>query len=137
MAAFELSRVNEQQLDWTILRDGGIALYCRPEILAHDLNWLQTRGYVIHSFEAAKWKFEEGMHEALSTAFSFPDYYGKNLNALDECMWDDLVIPEIGGMVLVLNHYDQFVRAMRDGKHMDEKLGRCCAGYICSRNSLS
>jgi RNAse (barnase) inhibitor barstar len=48
------------------------------------------------------------MHESIKAQLSFPDYYGKNLNALDECMLDDLIVPDAGGLVLVLNHYDRF-----------------------------
>lgn len=130
MAAFELDQVNDQQLDWMILRDGGIALYWRPEILAKDVNWLKSREYLIYSFEAAEWKSEEGMHEALQTVLSFPDYYGRNLNALDECMWDDLYIPEIGGLVLVLNHYDRFVRGMRGDNPIGENSGDAVLGIF-------
>lgn len=42
---------------------------------------------------------------------SFPDYYGKNLSALDECMLDDLAVPDSGGLALVLNHYDRFANS--------------------------
>ena len=48
------------------------------------------------------------MHESLKAQLSFPDYYGKNLDALDECILDDLVVPDSGGLALVLNHYDRF-----------------------------
>jgi RNAse (barnase) inhibitor barstar len=50
------------------------------------------------------------MHESLKAQLSFPDYYGKNLNALDECVLDDLVVPDSGGLALVLNHYDRFYK---------------------------
>ncbi len=30
----------------------------------------------------------QGLHDALSHAFSFPDYYGKNLDALYDCLTD-------------------------------------------------
>jgi Barstar (barnase inhibitor) len=50
------------------------------------------------------------MHESLKAHLSFPDYYGNNLNALDECMSDDLVVPDSGGLALVLNHYDHIFK---------------------------
>jgi hypothetical protein len=37
MTVFNANVVNDQQLDWTILRDGGVALYWRPEVLAEDV----------------------------------------------------------------------------------------------------
>lgn len=116
MAIFKADGVNDEQLDWTILRDGGVCLYWRPEILVDDLNLLKSNGYRIISFEAAEWQSasewesERLMHESLKARLAFPDYYGKNLNALDECMLDDLAVPDSGGLALVLNHYDRFFK---------------------------
>ena len=101
-----------QRLDWTILRDGGIALYWRSEILADDVKWLESNGYRIVSFEAGDWLSEVQLHDALKADLSFPDYYGKNLDALNECIWDDLVVPDNGGLALVLNHYDHFAKTV-------------------------
>jgi RNAse (barnase) inhibitor barstar len=111
MAVFITNEVNDQRLDWTILRDGGIALYLRTEILVDDVNWLKLNGYRIVSFETADWLSEDQLHDSLKAELSFPAYYGNNLNALDECMSDDLVVPDTGGLVLVLNHYDHFIKA--------------------------
>jgi RNAse (barnase) inhibitor barstar len=114
MAVFKADELHDEQLDWTILRDGGVCLYWRQEILTDELNWLKSNEYKIISFEAAEWQSasewesERRMHESLKAQLSFPDYYGKNLDALDECMLDDLVVPDSGGLALVLNHYDRF-----------------------------
>lgn len=114
MAVFKADEVHDEQLDWTILRDGGVCLYWRQEILTDELNWLKLNGYKIISFEvaewqsASEWESRRRMHESLKAQLSFPDYYGKNLDALDECMLDDLVVPDSGGLALVLNHYDRF-----------------------------
>jgi RNAse (barnase) inhibitor barstar len=111
---FNVNEVTDQQLDWTILRDGGVALYCRPEVLATDLKWLETNAYRIVEFDAAGWDSEEEMHDSFKSRLSFPDYYGNNLDALNECMWDDLVVPDTGGLVLVFQHYDHFAKAIQN-----------------------
>jgi RNAse (barnase) inhibitor barstar len=114
MASFKAGEVNDQPLDWIILRDGGIYLYWRQEILADDLKWLESNNYTIISFDAAEWQSESAweserrMHESLKAQLSFPDYYGMNMNALDECISDDLVVPDSGGLAIVLNHFDRF-----------------------------
>jgi len=114
MANFKANEVNDEQRDWIILRDGGVHLYLRQEILADDIDWLKANGYRIISFDAAEWQSasdwesERLMHESLKAQLSFPDYYGKNLDALDECILEDLVVPDAGGLALVLNHYDRF-----------------------------
>jgi RNAse (barnase) inhibitor barstar len=120
MAIFKLDEVNDEQLDWIILRDGGVHLYWRQEILADDLNWLISNRYKIISFDATEWQSasesesERRMHESLKTQLLFPDYYGKNLNALDECILDDLIVPDTGGLALVLNHYDRFSKPVHN-----------------------
>ncbi|MFP5234374.1 MAG: barstar family protein [Acidobacteriota bacterium] len=113
MTAFNEEASNEQALDWTILRDGGIVLYWRSKFLADDLSWLEQNGYQIVSFDAAGWGSEEAMHQSLQDALSFPDYYGRNLDALDECICDNLVVPDAGGLVLVLRGYDHFAKAVQ------------------------
>jgi RNAse (barnase) inhibitor barstar len=64
-------------------------------------------------FDANAWKSEEQMHDALKSTLSFPDYYGKNLNALDECMCEDIAIPDDGGLVIVLRRYDEFAKEVQ------------------------
>lgn len=108
MSIFTPDEANEQHRDWTILRDGGVALYWRPEALRTDLNWLESNDYNVIEFDAAKWNSEEQMHDALRSALSFPYYYGKNLSALNDCMCNDVVMPDTGGVALVFNHYDHF-----------------------------
>lgn len=126
MSVFNASTVNNQQLDWTILRDGGVALYWQPEVLAGDVKWLQSNGYMVAEFEAGDWKTEEQMHSVLKSTLSFPDYYGRNLDALDECLCEDLPVPDEGGLLLVLHHYDQFQKAIR----IDSEDGRSFAEIV-------
>ena len=120
MSVFKADEVHDEQLDWIILRDGGVHLYWRQEILADELNGLKSNGYKIVSFDASEWQSasewesERRMHESLKAQLSFPDYYGKNLDALDECMLDDLVVPDSGGLALVLNHYDRFSKPVHN-----------------------
>jgi len=112
MAIFTTNESKDLALDWVILSDGGVALYWRPEILRDDLSWLESKGYRTVSFDASDWRSEDRMHDSLKAHLSFPEYYGNNLNALDECALDDLVISDTGGLALALNHYDRFVAAL-------------------------
>lgn len=134
MASFRANEVNDEQRDWIILRDGGVHLYWRQEILADDVDWLKSNGYTIISLDAAEWQSasdwesENLMHESLKAQLSFPDYYGKNLDALDECILDDLVVPDAGGLALVLNRYDRFFKPVRSTAVDD----RCTAETVLS-----
>src|SRR5689334_5534692 len=98
-----------QRLDWHLLRHGPIALYYRSDVIMEDRTWLANHGYVINSFECATWTTEEAMHTALAAELTFPDYYGHNLNALNDCL-RDLVIPDESGRALIFSHYDQVAR---------------------------
>jgi len=107
MSVFGSDEDSAQRRDFTILRDGGVALYWRPEALKMDLNWLESNEYNVVEFDAAKWKSEEQMHDALRSALSFPYYYGKNLDALNDCL-TGLAVSETGGLLSFFHHYDQF-----------------------------
>jgi RNAse (barnase) inhibitor barstar len=105
MAIFR--RDDEQKTDWALLQNGPITLYYRREILDKDLSWLHENGYKIDQFNCADWQMEDNLHETLATQLAFPAYYGRNLDALNDCL-SDLAISEQGGRVVVFNQYDQF-----------------------------
>jgi hypothetical protein len=96
-----------QQLDWALLYNSPITLYYCQEILESDLSWLQEHGYHTDLFDCMNWRTEEDLHNALATQLVFPDYYGSNLDAFNDCM-RDLVIPEDSGRVFVFHRYDLF-----------------------------
>jgi hypothetical protein len=48
------------------------------------------------------------MRTELASTFAFPSYYGNNLDALNECMLEDLKVPESGGSTILLSRYDRF-----------------------------
>lgn len=107
MAIFRNEAEEFQRLDWELLQNGAVTLYFRPQVLAADVDWLKDHEYLIDTFDCSRWLDEGEMHEALTHQLSFPDYYGRNLHALNDCI-GDLEIPDEGGRVLVFNKYDSF-----------------------------
>ena len=105
MASFVVG--DENTLDYRIIRDGGITIYRNLHYLEEDIQWLWGRKYRIHRLGCASWISENAMHESLQAALSFPDYYGKNFNALDDVV-SDLDIPDDGGVALVFISYDRY-----------------------------
>jgi hypothetical protein len=105
MAIFSVSEQNA--LDFAVLRDGGISIYLRHDYLTEDITWLEQAGYKVVRLACEEWSSERDMHANLSSAFSFPDYYGMNLDALDEVI-TEIDVPFSGGVVLVLLSYDRF-----------------------------
>ena len=107
MAIFRNESEDFQRLDWTLLQNGAINLYLRRELLAEDAAWLKAHNYQLDNFDCSAWGREEDMHEALASGLEFPDYYGRNLDALNDCI-GDLEIPEESGRVLIFHRYDAF-----------------------------
>ncbi len=110
--------VDREQLDWVILRDGGIALYLRSELLESDLQWLRSRQYQIRDLGSGSWDSEPKMHEAIASVLNFPPYYGRNLDALNDCMSEDLAVPSAGGLVLCLRRFDRFASRLGVARKM-------------------
>src|SRR4029434_442392 len=102
MAPLRRDSEDFQRLDWSLLQNGATTLYLRPEFLAEDVEWLETHDYQIDRFECSAWIDESKMHEALSSGLGFPAYYGRNLDALNDCIID-IEIPEASGRVLIFH----------------------------------
>lgn len=43
-------------------------------------------GYQLIDLDASSWRSETSMHDSLASALQFPDYYGRNLDALNDVM---------------------------------------------------
>jgi RNAse (barnase) inhibitor barstar len=113
MVTFSHESKDYQRLDWTLLQNGAVTLYLRPEILNEDLEWLRVHQYRIDTFKCSAWNSEKEMHQALASGLDFPGYYGCNLNALNDCL-SDIEIPEESGRVLVFQRYDAFAAKVPD-----------------------
>lgn len=113
MAIFRNETEQFQELDWRLLQNGAITLYRRPQLLEEDVNWLRGHQYRVDRFDCAAWFSQSEMHEALSSCLEFPEYYGRNIDALNDCI-SEIEIPREGGRVLVLNRYDYFAAKFPD-----------------------
>ncbi|MYV37527.1 barnase inhibitor [Streptomyces sp. SID1328] len=91
-----------------------VTLFWRKHLHAQAAERLEDRGFRVIRFEAGQWNTERDMHRAMAAALDFPDYYGHNLDALNDCLgdvacyggYDDA--PEGAGLALVFTDYDRF-----------------------------
>ena len=120
MAVFMDNSDDWQRLDFQILRDGGISRYQNAKFLAEDIQWLEAQKYEVTSFNCASWATMERMHQELQEKLSFPEYYGRNLDALNDCL-RELSIPDAGGRAVVFMRLDAFIN--QDNKHRDAAEG--------------
>ncbi len=92
------------RLDWAILQNGWSSFYCKKGILNGDLAWFRSADFNIVEFECSDWDNSGAMHKSLKSKLLFPDYYGNNLDALNDCLSDLEISGE--GLVVVLRNFD-------------------------------
>jgi RNAse (barnase) inhibitor barstar len=107
MAAFHSD--DWQRFDYRLLMNSPVTLYYRLEVLDQILLQLKTEGYTIGELDCSTWKSEADFHRDIAKCLEFPDYYGQNLNAFNDCM-KDIEVPDLGGRIIVLWKFDSFVR---------------------------
>ncbi len=110
MAIFEQTKDDWNRLDYRLLRDHPVTLYHRQDVLDNDLRWFEEHGYKSHRFEASGWSTLDNFHLEVRAALGFPDYYGRNLDAFNDCL-RDLAISASGGTILVFVTFDKFAAA--------------------------
>ncbi len=105
-------------VDDRFARDPRLTVFRRAAALTRAVEQLRGRGYDVRETDAGRWGDEQGMHRDLAALLDFPDYYGRNLDALNDCMGEVAagaygVLPGATGLVLVLRHFDAFAAGHR------------------------
>ena len=108
-----------RRADWWLLRDSAVHQIESPDLLDDTIRVLRDLGYSVRDLDAAAWT-PTTLHDDLAVAFDFPDWYGRNLDALNDLLRDvalrDLgVDPAATGTVLVLRGFASF-----SGRHPRE-----------------
>jgi RNAse (barnase) inhibitor barstar len=107
MAVFENGPNDWARLDWQLLQNSPVTLYFKRALLEADVSWFQGAGYRVLSLRGGTHPSLESLLVCLGELFSFPDYYGRNLDAFDDCL-GDVEVPEVGGLLLVLDEFAPF-----------------------------
>ena len=116
MAAFDPAAVRTHPVDYRLVANGFVTLFWDPQVLQRTLRWLAEHGYQLVTLPSGGWRLPADLHRDLARALDFPDYYGRNLDALNDCL-SDVVDGDYGwdrsttGLVLVFLGYDAFARA--------------------------
>ena len=115
MVAFDPEADLSRDRALRLLTNTSVTLFWRARVLDETTAWLSDHGYQVVRVDAAHWTTEHDLHRGIAAALSFPDYYGRNLNALNDCM-RDVVRHRYGwatsttGLVLVFTSYDAFAK---------------------------
>ncbi|MDT0343521.1 barstar family protein [Streptomyces litchfieldiae] len=86
--ARDLSAPHPHRLDLELLRNGHVTRFSTRKALDAAVAGLQHLGYRVHVIDAARWHDQRAMHRDLAGALRFPDYYGHNLDALNDMFRD-------------------------------------------------
>ncbi len=73
----------------------------------------QKHDYKVRGLDAANWLREDVFHADVKRVLGFPDYYGNNMNAFNDCL-SELDINSEGGYAIALVHFDKFFAALPD-----------------------
>ncbi|GAA1843638.1 barstar family protein [Asanoa iriomotensis] len=114
MAAFDLER-DANRLDFRLMLHGAVTLFWRSHLFAEAVDWMREHGYTIVQLDASAWTTDDDLHSAIAAALDFPDYYGRNLDALNDCMRDVVAhaygtTEDATGLLLAFAGYDAFTR---------------------------
>ncbi|MET4611081.1 hypothetical protein ABIC28_002062 [Rhodococcus sp. PvR044] len=114
----ELFDTQRQRFDWSLLQNGSVYRYDTRFGLDCASRRLDELGYLVHRIDLQHSTTVVDVHAALAGALSFPAFYGKNLDAFNDLMYDVGEFrygsdPDTAGTVLALAGYDALVNLDR------------------------
>jgi hypothetical protein len=115
MAVFDRDSTLTHPLDYRLAAGGFVSLFWSADVLLRSVAWLTESGYRVVELDASRWRDDQDMHTDLALALNFPDYYGRNLDALNDCLGDVAVADyglseEDAGLALVIRRIDLFMQ---------------------------
>jgi hypothetical protein len=76
------ARGDWDRADFDFMFSSPVQMYRDDGLVEDSLTWLRAEGYRVIEIDSAEWRSEADLHLAFEQRFSFPAYYGRNLDAL-------------------------------------------------------
>jgi RNAse (barnase) inhibitor barstar len=118
VATWEPDAETTNAVDYRLVHNTFVTMFWRPSLLDETVDWLRSRAYHAVEFDAGPWASDADMYDDVALGLNFPDYFGRNLDALNDCMrdvasgdygWDT----DATGLVIVLRAFDAFAAVDR------------------------
>lgn len=118
MASWSGGAETSHPADYRLVRNTFVTVFWQAAILDDTVDWLLQNRYDLVSFDASSWMTPEDMYDDLAQRLNFPDYFGRNLEALNDCMGDVASCeygwnPDSAGIVVVFKAFDTFTMVDR------------------------
>lgn len=102
-----------------LVKNTFVTMFWQAVLLDETVESLVSHGYEVADFDAGRWRSVDQMFDDVAKRLRFPDYFGRNLNALNDCMRDVAACEygwhaEATGLVIVLRAFDTFTAANRE-----------------------
>jgi len=109
--SFENDPETWQRTDWELLQNGFVRLFWSEGLFTETKAKLVELGYTMVELNAAEWQTAEDALVAFGRELQFPEYYGRKVNALVDCLSDVATYdygsdPTAAGTVIALDCYD-------------------------------
>lgn len=120
MASFRKDRITGElehyTLPFALMQNGYVTTYRRRDVLDNDAAELRRLGFIVREFDCAAWDDDPAMHNELRVELGLPDWTGQGFDALNDSL-TDMEVPDDGGVVIVLDNFDD--RRRRDRVLLD------------------
>src|SRR5262249_41373821 len=82
-------------------------------ILSEDIDELRRLGYAMDELDAGAWKSPTDLHSAFARTLDFPEWYGANLDALNDCL-SYLAVNAHSGRAIVIHNFESLAKIDSD-----------------------
>ena len=100
--------MDPENLEVFVLRSRSMWRYNDLGVLESDCSLLEELGYKKTDLDFQGLKTDSDLHRLFAAQLSFPDYYGNNLDALNDCLCG-LEVVNARGRILVLRNFDSCI----------------------------
>ncbi|WP_186785933.1 barstar family protein [Paenibacillus agilis] len=114
-----------------------VVLFYQKQYIDSSIDALLKENYNIHIIDCSEWKTEMDFHNNVAQILGFPSYYGKNLNAFNDCLSD--MYPSESDIALVFLNFEilsgidyEFSRHVLDIIQCQARSARIQGTHLCS-----